>query len=157
MAAKVRIDEIVTALEDESEMEWVYVNVETGKVETVLKDDICDIENSDADEEEEDEDEDEDEELKLLKEITWDRKKWKRLPTRFDLHDWSIMENFAESLTSPEVRSDLQRALHQRGSYGNFRDRVDRYRLKRAWDAFRIDALRDIAIEWCEDHDIPYE
>jgi hypothetical protein len=48
------------------------------------------------------------------------------LPSRFEIHEWSIMERFARSLTDAAVRDELDAAVHGRGAFRRFKDAVHR-------------------------------
>ena len=79
------------------------------------------------------------------------------LPTKFDVHEWEIMHDFSRSVGPDEIREDLLRATHGAGAFRNFKDTVRRLGIESAWFAFRADALRRIAIEWCEENQIAWE
>ena len=99
----------------------------------------------------------------------WQKREWEtvkrivstdrfvRLPTQFDIHEWSIMEDFSHSVGSDRIRAELLNAIHGRGAFRHFKDTVHRYRIEQDWFKFRDDALRDIAIEWCEEHHIQWK
>src|SRR4051794_28268889 len=42
------------------------------------------------------------------------------LPSKFDLHEWQIMADFAERVSRENVRRDLQNAIHAAGAFRNF-------------------------------------
>ena len=71
--------------------------------------------------------------------------RFRRLPTKFDVHEWAIMEQFADSVRSEQVRDELMRGLHRWGAFGNFKDGVRRAGIEKAWFAYKVDALREIA------------
>jgi hypothetical protein len=76
------------------------------------------------------------------------------LPTKFDVHEWGIMQDFSHSVESDSIRGDLLRAIHGAGAFRNFKDTVRRLGVEPAWFAFRADALRQIAVDWCEENQI---
>ena len=80
-----------------------------------------------------------------------------RLPTKFDVHEWSIMEGFSRSVESDRIWDDLLFAIHGAGAVRHFKDNLRRHRIERDWFAFRDGALRDIAVEWCEEHKIQWK
>jgi hypothetical protein len=84
----------------------------------------------------------------------WDR--FEKLPTKFDLHEWDIMRAFAESVVPERFSRDLQNAIHSSGAFRFFKDTLRRYRREKEWYAYREAALRDLAIEWCQENDIEY-
>src|SRR5881409_1293085 len=48
------------------------------------------------------------------------------LPSKFEIHEWSIMERFARSHTDAAVSDELDAALHGRGAFRRFKDAVHR-------------------------------
>jgi len=76
------------------------------------------------------------------------------LPDRFDVHEWAIMDRFAESLREPRLRSDFRGAIRGAGAFRLFKYLLAEYNLWDAWNRFRQLELRQVAIEWCEDHGI---
>jgi hypothetical protein len=79
------------------------------------------------------------------------------LPGKFEIHEWSIMERFARSLTDAAVSDELGAALHGRGAFRRFKDAVQRLGIADEWYRFREAALEEIAIEFLEVHGIAYQ
>ena len=75
-----------------------------------------------------------------------------RLPSQYELHEYNIMERFAEE----QNNTVLMRALRGRKPYRTFKDRAIDLGLDQAYYAFRSRAYADIAREWCRENDIPY-
>ena len=78
------------------------------------------------------------------------------LPGKFEIHDWSIMERFARSLTDAAVNDELDAALHGRGAFRRFKDAVHRLGIADEWYRFRDAALEEIAVEFLEAHGIEF-
>jgi hypothetical protein len=78
------------------------------------------------------------------------------LPTKFDIHEYSIMERFCLAVDDDALRDDLCDAIRGRGAFRRFKDRVQVYGLAEAWYRYRDAALREIAVAWCDEHGIPY-
>jgi hypothetical protein len=79
------------------------------------------------------------------------------LPSKFEIHEWSIMERFARSLTDAAVSDELDAALHGRGAFRRFKDAVHRLGIADEWYRFRDATLEEIAIEFLEAHGIAYQ
>jgi hypothetical protein len=79
------------------------------------------------------------------------------LPTRFEVHEWAILRDFAHSLTSEPVRNELLNALHGAGAFRHFKSSVRRQGLESAWFAFRTAAFQQIARGWCDEHQIAWQ
>ncbi len=78
------------------------------------------------------------------------------LPSKFDIHEWSIMERFARSLKDADIRGDLETALHGRGAFRRFKDALHRIGIADDWYRYRDAALEEIAIEFLEAHGIEF-
>jgi hypothetical protein len=155
MPATVRLNDIVDALEMLSEEFSSFLDLDTGQVETI-DDELLSM----AEESEEDEEPD----LPEWQKKSWETAKrivstdrFQELPTKFDVHEWDIMQEFSSSVKSARIREDLLDAIHGAGAFRNFKTVVRRHRLESAWFQFRTGALRQIAIEWCEEHHIVWE
>jgi hypothetical protein len=79
------------------------------------------------------------------------------LPSKFEMHEWSIMERFAQSRTDAAVSDEVDAALHGRGAFRRFKDAVHRLGIADDWYRFREATLEEIAIEFLEAHGIAYE
>lgn len=79
-----------------------------------------------------------------------------RLPNQYEIHEWNIMEAFAEAIPSEGKQERLLRALHGRKAYRHFKDEIINLGVDEEYYAYRFLALCKIAKEWCEDNEIPY-
>ncbi len=78
------------------------------------------------------------------------------LPSKFDIHEYGIMEEFCSSVQDQETREDLLDRIRGRGAFRRFKDAIYSFGIEEAWHQFRQEGLEKIAIEWLEEHDIPY-
>jgi hypothetical protein len=60
----------------------------------------------------------------MLKEII-QGEKWLALPSKFDIHDYSIMESFCSSQQNPSLRDRLLSAIHGSGAFRRFREATE--------------------------------
>ncbi len=67
------------------------------------------------------------------------------------------MQDFSRSVGSDSIRDDLSRATHGAGAFRNFKDTIRRLGIESAWFAFRADALRQIALVWCEENQLVWQ
>ena len=118
MPATVRLKDIVDALEMQFDESSAFLDLDTSQVETVSHALLREAEDSG----------DEDPDLP-----TWQKHKWEiakrivstdrfqKLPTKFDVHEWAIMEDFSRSVASDRIREDLLHAIHGAGAFRNFK------------------------------------
>jgi hypothetical protein len=151
----VLLKDIIEAFEMMSDDSSSYVDLETGKVEIVSHDLLRQAEECDDDEEPD---------LPAWQKPEWEIAKrvifignFARLPTKFDIHEWAIMQDFARCVESDGIREELMNAIHGSGAFRYFKDTLGRHRLEQAWSAFRDQALRQIAIDWCDVKGIAWE
>ena len=79
------------------------------------------------------------------------------LPGRFEIDEWSIMDEFAQTQHSERVRQELLEAIHGAGAFRMFRSTIRRLGLEIDWYRFREEALVEIARDWLEVHKLPYK
>jgi hypothetical protein len=153
MPAAAYLQDIVDALEMQFDESLSFLDRETGQVETVSKDLL-----NRAEEPEDDQDVDlpecQTEEWELAKLIVSSGDRFLDLPSKFDVHEWAIMEEFSQSVKSASIREDLLHAIHGAGAFRNFKYLVKRHGIDKTWFAFRTEALRQIALDWCEENQI---
>lgn len=82
--------------------------------------------------------------------------RWLELPDHFDIHEWSIMEQFSRAQNSARIRSELLHAIHGAGAFRAFRSAIRLLGLVESWYQFRDDALSDIARDWLQEHNLEY-
>src|SRR5260370_2188172 len=151
MPATVRLEDIIDALEIQFD-EWsAFLDLDTGQVETV----------SHALLGEADEPNDEEPDLPAWQKHEWEIGKqmvstdrFRRLPTKFEVHEWAIMQDFSRSVESGGIREDLLYAIHGPGAFRNFQDTLGRHGIESAWVAFRTKVLRQIALTWSQQNQI---
>ena len=83
--------------------------------------------------------------------------RFQELPTKFEVHEWAIMQNFSRSVESDSIREDLLNAIHGPGAFRNFKDTLRRHGIESSWFTFRTEALKQIALGWCEENQIVCE
>ena len=75
-----------------------------------------------------------------------------RLPSQYELHEYSIMEHFAEE----KDNMVLMRALQGHRPYRTFKDRAIDLDLDQEYYTFRTKAYGEIARKWCRENEIPF-
>jgi len=78
------------------------------------------------------------------------------LPTKFDIHAYGIMERFCRSIEDDDICDDLYNAIRGRGAFSRFKDRIHQYGIADNWYKYLDEALRELAIEWCEENGTSY-
>ncbi len=78
------------------------------------------------------------------------------LPSRFDIHDYSIMEDFCSTIENRDTADDLRDAIKGRGAFQRFKSAIYHHAIEKDWFAFKHEAYKKIAKEWCEENEIEY-
>ncbi len=76
-----------------------------------------------------------------------------RLPTKFEIHEYHIMEEFIWTLTG-EKAARLERSIQGRGAFRKFKDMVYSMGIEEQWYAFQEKYYIKLAIKWCHSHDL---
>jgi hypothetical protein len=154
MSATVLLKDIVDALEMVSDELPSFLDLDTGQVETVHRELLGQAEEC-ADDEEPDLPAWQEEEWEVAKRIVFSDR-FRKLPTKFEVHDWAIMRDFADSVESERIGEELLQSLHGKGAFRYFKDTLRRHRMESAWFAFRTEALAQMARDWCEENHVEW-
>lgn len=79
------------------------------------------------------------------------------LPSQFDIHEYSIMEKFCLSINDDNLQDIMYSSIKGNGAFRRFKDNIHRYHIAEDWYKYRDEAIKQIAIEWCEDNEIRYK
>ena len=150
----IKLRDVVEAM-DLPNQEWhSYVHRDTGEIVTVTDEECRLVEEDDAN---------------LDHVPDWQREtlpkarealesdRFLALPDSFEIHEWSIMERFAQSQSDDRPAEELLDALHGRGAFRMFRSVIRRLGVEDDWYRFRESAFEDIARDWLEDQGIAYQ
>ena len=151
---KVNIKELAEEMDIQFSETTTYYNKETG--EFIM------IENEFFRKAEEDYDESEiadweKEELKLAEDILNHPEIYIPIPSQYDIHEYMIMKKFSIHMVDDETSEILLNAINGRGAFRRFKDEIFRLGLREKWFEYKMEKLKEIAIEWCEEHGLEYE
>jgi len=152
MALPVEIQDIVDAIDLPNDDWDSYLNVDTGEVVTVTDEDRRLVEDG------VDPDDLPDWQAETLPKVreALESDRFLELPGSFEIHEWSIMEDFADGLTNKESRAEVLDALRGRGAFRNFRSRIERLGIEKDWYRHRDAAFQRIAKDWLEANNVSY-
>jgi hypothetical protein len=78
------------------------------------------------------------------------------LPSKYEIHEFTIMERFCLSLDSKPTRDRLLEAIRGRGAFRRFKDVVHGLGIHEDWYRYRNDALKRIATDFLDAEAISY-
>jgi hypothetical protein len=154
--ATVLVKDIVEALQVQNEQSLAFLDPDSGKVEHVSKDLMSAAEDGENEDMVDDLPDWQKPEWETVLRIVSDDR-FLRLPTSFEIHERSIMQDFANSVQSRRIGDELDDALHGSGAFRHFRATLRRNGIESHWSRFFDKELRRIAIDWCEKYDIPWQ
>jgi len=79
------------------------------------------------------------------------------LPSKFDVHEYAIMEEFCYTIKDSKISDALQIAIQGKGAFRRFEDACHRFNFIEQWYSYKSEALKEIAISWCNDNNLEYE
>ena len=154
MEARVKLSEIIEGLEFQSDESSSFLNTKTGEV--VLMTDYA-MRAAEENEPLEDVPDWERDLVAIAREILADAGDYIPLPTKYDIDEYSIMENFCTSLDKQEIGDILYDLISGSGAFRRFKDAVYKYGVEDEWYKYRDNAIKEIAIEWCRENNIEFE
>jgi hypothetical protein len=81
---------------------------------------------------------------------------YRELPSKFDIHEYSIMERFCYTVKDDELSRRLLNSIRGRGAFRYFKDTIHAYGIEKDWYEYREQAFKEIAIDWLEGNKIAY-
>ena len=133
---KVKLSEVLDALDFTNDEIEYYYNPDNGEL---FMSNIGDFENLNEDE---------------LDELF---EKSIMLPTRYDINEYEMMENFAETIEDTRLQNQLYISLNGSGAFRRFKDTCINFDIINDWYKFRDERYKELAINWCKDNNIEFE
>ena len=154
MAIRVKLDEIIEGLEFQSDESSSFLNKKTGEVVLITDEELNAVEENEPVEDFPDWQQDQ---VRIAKEIIAETGDYMSLPTKFDIHEYSIMEQFCLSLDDTEMCNIFCDLIRGGGAFRRFKNAIHEYDIADEWYSYRNKALKEIAIEWCRENNIEFE
>ncbi|GBE05975.1 hypothetical protein BMS3Abin10_01616 [bacterium BMS3Abin10] len=152
---KVKLSDIIDAIEIQPDEGSSYLNKITGEIVTITEEEI-----NAAYEEDLSEDRPEwlAKAIETAKKVNDDETSeiYMQLPTKFDIHEYSIMERFCLSISDKAISESLYYAIKSKGAFRRFKNAIHRYGVADDWYKYRDDYLKEIVKDWCEENEIKY-
>lgn len=86
-----------------------------------------------------------------------DPKRFLHFPTKYELHEYSIMESFVDHLPPGRAKSELIRAIRGKGAFRRFKQSIRYHGMEQSWYAYLADGYRELAERWCKENEIQFE
>ena len=147
MSVKVKLEELIDALEFRVEEMSIFVNKKTGKIISVLDDEFQEAEDSENFDEEV---------VNEAKDILENGEDYIALPLKYEINEYEMIEQFCETLEDEKNKTNLQREIQGRGSFGRFKRMIKEIGIEEDWYRFKDEKYKEIVIEWCNENDLEY-
>ena len=154
MAIRVKLDDIIEGLEFQSDERHSFLDKRTGEVVSISDEEMQAAEDDEPIEDFPDWQQDL---VRIAKEIVDETGDYIALPTKFDIHEYSIMEKFCLSLNDSEMSDTLYSLIKGSGAFRRFKDAIHEYDIADDWYKYRNDVLKETAIEWCQENGIEFD
>jgi len=168
MAVVISLRDMVDELQMVSHESHVYLKKSTGKVISIRDDDFEMVRNMEEfDEIEEDADVQSDdgssgysdletEFLQDVKNVLALDDDYLKLPGKFDIDEYEIMERFCLSISDEKTSAILLGKIRGAGAFRRFKDTIYQYEIEKDWFKFKDEAYKEIAVAWLESHGFDY-
>ena len=138
---KIRISDLMEAIDFESETNQSYYWKKRCEIVTIFEDDMFGDVND----------------AEILEAFEENENDFLNIPTKYEFHEYKVMESFILELDDKEKHDKLFNAIKGSGVFRKFKDEIHRLEIEGDWYKYKDTALKELAIEWCEENDIPYE
>jgi hypothetical protein len=154
METRVKLSDIIDGLESQSDESSSFLDMKTGEV--ILMTDYA-MRAAEENEPLEDVPDWERELVATAREILAETGQYLQLPTKYDLDEYSIMENFCMSLEKKQIGDILYDLISGSGAFRRFKDAVYKYGVEDEWYRYRDNAIKEFAVEWCQQNNIEFD
>jgi len=154
MNAKAKINDIVEAIDFQwNDETHAYFEKSTGKV-WLLADDI--LEAAEENDEENIMFDYVEEDLEFAKKLIQFPDNFIELPSKYDIDDHSIMEDFCSSIENGDLQHYAFIAIKGKGAFNRFKELMHYHGLIDDWYKYRDKKIKQQAREWCKFNKIEY-
>ena len=154
MSIRVKLIDIIEGMESQSDEISSYLNKKTGEVVLISDYEMRAAESNDPIEDVPDWEKDQ---VLVAREIMAETGDYISLPSKYDINEYRIMEDFCWSLEDTRKGEFLHGLIGGPGTNRRFKDALFKYSIEEDWYKYRSDALKEIAVEWCRENNIEFD
>lgn len=133
------LKQVIQAIEEANEVFTSFWDTKTGKT-VYLADPLMTGETDDA----------------LSAEMENEPERFLRFPTKYEIHQYRIMEDFIDQLPPGKAQEELAYAIRGKGAFRRFKQSVRFHGLEQRWYDYLAQAYREFAIRWCAEEGLEY-
>ncbi|WP_342043879.1 UPF0158 family protein [Bacillus sp. OTU2372] len=153
MSIQVKLKDIIDEMEVQIEESRSLLNIKTGEILSVTTEDLR------AAEDEQPFDhlpEWERENRMVAIDVVENFENYIELPTKYDVNEYEIMENFCLTVSDQRQQESLTRAIKGKGAFRRFKDKIIDFGIENKWYSYRDECFKQIAIEWCRENEVDF-
>ncbi|WP_084797891.1 UPF0158 family protein [Neobacillus mesonae] len=147
MRNPVQLETIVEEMGFSLDESTAFLNNETGEIVWVTSEELNAVEETEA---LEDLPEWQQKELEFAFDIVENPEKYQRLPDKYEIDEYRIMENFCLNVEDDYKRGTLIKIIKRKGAFRRFKVQADKFGIIHEWYSFRDKCYKETAKEWCE-------
>lgn len=151
---KVKIEDIIDAVDFDSEISQSFLNRKTKQVCMFAYDEIQAAENS---EDLSDSAEWYIEAVARAKHYLENQEDYLPLPEKYDFNEYRVIEKFISTVVVPKQVEMLSHSIRGKGAFRRFRTVLERLGLVEEWYKFKEQKLREFVEFWCQENTIEFE
>lgn len=156
MNVSVKLKRLIDEMDGQMDEYSTYFNTKTGDF-VLVSDEAFRIAEEDEDEESTGFMDVEEDEVQLAVDILENPDDYIELPSKYDIHEYDIMERFCMSVENEKNRKILLIAIKGSGAFRRFKEMVRELGMEDQWYRFKDEAYREKAIEWCNENGLTFE
>lgn len=136
---KINLSVVIDAIEMADDTYIYFLDMETGECVMFADELVTGIDNEE-----------------LEDEIDNNSERFLRLPTKFEINEYHIMERFICSLDDVKKAEELGIVICGKGAFRRFKDAIYNMEIEQQWYVYQANIYKKIAIEWCRDNQVEY-
>lgn len=148
MSARIKLDDLVEALEFCDELSELFVNRNSGELVLLGEEEIMAAEGGD---DLEDFPEWQRESIAQANEVL-DSDDYIEMDAAHEVDNYELMRDFGNAVDDRAISGQLSAAIRGRGAFRRFSECVEEHELLEQWYAFKRAAYREVAEAWCAEH-----
>lgn len=133
------LKQVIQAIEEANEVFTSFWDTKTGKT-VYLADPLMTGETDDA----------------LSAEMENEPERFLRFPTKYEIRQYRIMEDFIDQIPPGKAQDELAYAIRGKGAFRRFKQSVRFHGLEQRWYDYLAQAYREFAIRWCAEEGLEY-
>lgn len=79
-----------------------------------------------------------------------------RFPTKYEIHQYRMMEAFIDRFSPGRTQEELAYAIRGKGAFHRFKQSVRYHGLEQRWYDYLAEAYRELAIRWCAEEGLEH-